>query len=70
MADLLVSEGYASVGYEYVNIDDCWLERYRGPDGKLLSDRRRFPNGIKALSDYVCIYLFLIIDNFTLPSSG
>ncbi|XP_064549117.1 alpha-N-acetylgalactosaminidase [Drosophila montana] len=53
MADLLVSEGYASVGYEYINIDDCWLERHRGPDGKLLSDHRRFPNGIKALSDYI-----------------
>ncbi|EDV99462.1 alpha-N-acetylgalactosaminidase [Drosophila grimshawi] len=53
MADLLVSEGYASVGYEYVNIDDCWLERHRAPDGKLLADHKRFPHGIKSLSDYI-----------------
>ncbi|KAL7740517.1 hypothetical protein ACLKA6_012290 [Drosophila palustris] len=53
MADLLVSEGYASAGYEYVNIDDCWLEKHRGPAGQLLSDHKRFPNGIKALSDYI-----------------
>lgn len=25
MADLLVQEGYADVGYEYVNVDDCWF---------------------------------------------
>ncbi|EDW12312.1 alpha-N-acetylgalactosaminidase [Drosophila mojavensis] len=53
MADLLVTEGYASVGYEYVNIDDCWLERRRDIDGKLLADHKRFPSGIKALSDYI-----------------
>lgn len=53
MADLLISEGYASVGYEYVNVDDCWLEKLRGPQQQLVADRSRFPSGIKALSDYV-----------------
>lgn len=26
MTDIVVADGYASVGYEYINIDDCWLE--------------------------------------------
>nr|XP_029729487.1 alpha-N-acetylgalactosaminidase-like [Aedes albopictus] len=53
MADLVVSEGYAALGYEYINVDDCWLEKSRGPRGELVADRRRFPSGMKALADYV-----------------
>ncbi|XP_017095580.2 alpha-N-acetylgalactosaminidase [Drosophila bipectinata] len=53
MTDIVVADGYASVGYEYINIDDCWLEKHRSHDGKLVADRKRFPSGMKALSDYV-----------------
>lgn len=53
MSDLVVSEGYAAVGYEYINVDDCWLEKNRGANNELVADRRRFPSGMKALSDYV-----------------
>ncbi|KAG5674338.1 hypothetical protein PVAND_004313 [Polypedilum vanderplanki] len=53
MADLVVSEGYAAVGYEYINVDDCWLEKNRGPRGELVADRKRFPSGMRALADYV-----------------
>lgn len=53
MADLVVSEGYAKVGYEYVNVDDCWLEKERNVHGQLVPDRQRFPRGMKSLSDYV-----------------
>lgn len=64
MADLLVSEGYADVGYEYVNVDDCWLEKTRNLHGDLVPDRKRFPRGMKSLSEYVresciCIYVKL-----------
>lgn len=52
-ADLLVSEGYAKLGYQYVIVDDCWLAKNRSADGKLQADSKRFPSGIKALSDYV-----------------
>jgi hypothetical protein len=52
-ADFLVSEGYADFGYKYVIVDDCWLATNRSNDGKLLADNKRFPSGIKALSDYV-----------------
>lgn len=52
-ADLIVSQGYRDVGYEYVIIDDCWMEMKRDSDGRLVADRKRFPSGIKALADYV-----------------
>lgn len=53
-ADMLVSEGYAKAGYEYVIIDDCWLEKERdNKTQKLVEDRERFPSGLKALADYI-----------------
>lgn len=52
MADIFVSEGYKDAGYEYIIIDDCWLEKTRGPRGELVADRERFPSGIRALADY------------------
>ncbi|CAD5114200.1 DgyrCDS3342 [Dimorphilus gyrociliatus] len=53
MADVLSTEGYSKVGYEYVNIDDCWLEKKRDDDGRLVADRKRFPRGIRFLADYM-----------------
>lgn len=62
MADLLVSEGYRDLGYEYVNIDDCWMAKERAANGSLIGDPERFPNGIKALADYVSSSLFVFCD--------
>uniref|UniRef100_T1JHV1 Alpha-galactosidase n=1 Tax=Strigamia maritima TaxID=126957 RepID=T1JHV1_STRMM len=53
MADRLVMDGYRDVGYEYVNVDDCWLSKKRDDRGRLQADPQRFPHGIKALSDYI-----------------
>lgn len=53
MSDLLISEGYAAAGYEYINVDDCWLEKERNIHGQLVPDRQRFPRGMKSLADYV-----------------
>ncbi|XP_069100942.1 alpha-N-acetylgalactosaminidase-like [Argopecten irradians] len=53
MADRLVADGYAALGYRYVNIDDCWLSRERDAQGRLQADPKRFPSGIKALADYM-----------------
>lgn len=63
MANLLISEGYADVGYEYVIIDDCWMEMERdNVTDRLVADQERFPNGIKSLANYVILLLdwFLI----------
>ncbi|XP_075168178.1 alpha-N-acetylgalactosaminidase isoform X2 [Haematobia irritans] len=52
--DLLVDEGYLAAGYEYVIIDDCWLEKERDNiTGKLVEDRLRFPSGLNALANYI-----------------
>jgi len=53
MADHLVSDGYRDAGYVQVNIDDCWSEKTRRPDGKLYANTTRFPSGIKGLADYM-----------------
>ncbi|KAK7086451.1 hypothetical protein SK128_004218 [Halocaridina rubra] len=53
MADLMVSEGYAAVGYNVVSLDDCWMASERDANGKLQPDPIRFPSGLKALSDYL-----------------
>jgi alpha-galactosidase len=52
-ADALVSSGLRDAGYTYVNIDDCWMARTRGPDGALRPDPKRFRDGIPALAEYV-----------------
>src|SRR5450830_514958 len=52
-ADALVASGLKDLGYEYVNIDDCWSTRERGEDGRLVPDPVKFPEGIAAVADYV-----------------
>jgi len=54
IADRFVSDGYKDAGYQYVNIDDCWLADTRDPvTGRLRPNADRFPNGMKALADYI-----------------
>ena len=52
-ADALVSAGLKDAGYTYVNLDDCWALPDRDASGNLVPDPVRFPNGIKAVADYV-----------------
>ena len=51
-ADAMVSSGMRSAGYQYVVIDDCW-QVSRDSKGIIVADSVRFPQGIKALADYV-----------------
>jgi alpha-galactosidase len=53
IADLFVEKGLKDAGYQYVNLDDCWALPSRDTNGKLVPDPVRFPNGIKAVADYV-----------------
>ncbi|XP_077988633.1 alpha-N-acetylgalactosaminidase-like [Glandiceps talaboti] len=50
--DHMVSDGFKDAGYEYVNMDDCWMSHVRDQSGSLYANTTRFPNGIKALVDY------------------
>src|SRR6185437_1997405 len=64
-ADAMKSSGLASVGYEYVNVDDFWYvcPGSQGPDvdqyGRWVTDTNKFPagpdgeNGIQVVADYV-----------------
>lgn len=53
-ADLFVKLGLKDAGYEYIVIDDGWMLMERDPETYLLvPDPEKFPNGIKAVSDYV-----------------
>lgn len=53
VADSFIDNGLAKAGYEYIVIDDCWSEKQRDKNGLLVPDANKFPNGIKAVSDYV-----------------
>ena len=49
--DKLNSSGLLEVGYNYINIDDCW-QSSRHKNGTIIPDPINFPNGIKLLVDY------------------
>ncbi len=61
-ADQMIETGMADYGYEYVNIDDCWMIKadsddpeiggdLRNKDGRLRTNRR-FPD-MKSMTDYI-----------------
>lgn len=52
-ADAMESTGLAALGFNYINLDDCWAEQNRDAKGNLVPNSSRFPSGIKALADYV-----------------
>ncbi len=61
-ADVMISSGMADVGYEYVNIDDCWMNAPKNNDpmrvGPLRDEKgniipnKHFPD-MKGLTDYI-----------------
>ena len=53
VADKMVESGLKDLGYSYLVIDDCWSLKERGRDGRLVPDPKKFPNGMKAVADYV-----------------
>jgi len=52
-ANKFISLGLKDLGYEYINIDDCWSTKSRDSSGKLVPDPQKWPNGIKAVSDQI-----------------
>lgn len=52
-ADIMVSSGLAAAGYNYIVLDDGWMTKERDANGDLVPDPAKFPNGMKALIDYV-----------------
>ena len=55
-ADQMIASGMADYGYQYVNIDDCWMKKrgeppYNGANGAVLPNTN-FPD-IKGMVDYI-----------------
>ncbi|MDX3243922.1 ricin-type beta-trefoil lectin domain protein [Streptomyces sp. ME18-1-4] len=51
--DALVSSGMAAAGYKYVNLDDGWWQGDRNADGTIAVDATLWPDGMKAVADYI-----------------
>ncbi|KAF2742342.1 glycoside hydrolase family 27 protein [Sporormia fimetaria CBS 119925] len=52
-ANKFIELGLKDIGYEYINIDDCWSTRSRNSSGFLVPDPSKWPNGIKAVADQI-----------------
>ena len=52
VADKIVELGLKDLGYQYVVIDDHW-QGGRDAKGHLLANLKKFPDGIKAVADYI-----------------
>ena len=53
-ADLMVSKGLKDAGYIYCNLDDGWSYKpWHDKQGNPLVDKKKFPNGLKAVGDYI-----------------
>ncbi len=52
ITDAMVSSGMQAAGFEYVNLDDCWMDG-RDASGNLQWNASKFPSGIPALANYV-----------------
>jgi alpha-galactosidase len=52
-ADALVATGLAALGYTYVNIDCGWSLPARSPNGTVVPDPGKFPDGIAGVAAYV-----------------
>eukprot|EP00039_Didymoeca_costata_P012313 m.176599 g.176599 ORF g.176599 m.176599 type:complete len:225 (+) comp15446_c0_seq6:40-714(+) len=49
----MVSNGLVDVGYNYINLDDCFIS-HRAPNTNILvPDPSTFPSGMRALADFI-----------------
>ena len=53
VATALQTSGMQAIGWNRVNLDDCWEDVARAADGSIQADPSRFPSGMKALTDWL-----------------
>jgi alpha-galactosidase len=53
IADAYLVYGLHEAGYQYIVVDDGWMEMERDDAGYLIPNREKFPNGLKSVIDYV-----------------
>lgn len=56
MAAAMKAAHLDELGYQYINVDDCWMSSVRDENGRLQGDLGTFPSGIKALVEAVNSY--------------
>jgi alpha-galactosidase len=50
----MIANGMRDLGYNYIELDDCWASTERDAQGRLMADSSRFPSGsLKPLADYL-----------------
>ena len=69
IAEIMASDGWKDVGYEYICIDDCWMAPERDSKGRLQADPKRFPGGSHRLADYVSVWVILFFIQVTISIS-
>ena len=52
-ADAMINLNLQAVGYNRVNIDDCWMSNQRTANGSLQWNTTLFPDGLPWLADYL-----------------
>ncbi|KAF9010268.1 glycoside hydrolase family 27 protein [Cyathus striatus] len=52
-AKLMKSLGLADVGYDHMNVDDCYAEKKRDWSGNIVANKERFPSGMNFLTDQI-----------------
>ena len=52
-ADAMMSKGLKDVGFDHINIDDGFFGGRNAATGELLIHKKRFPNGLKPLVEYI-----------------
>jgi alpha-galactosidase len=52
-ADAMVSTGMAAAGYQYIGVDNGWMQKVRDTSGNLQAVTSTFPSGISATINYV-----------------
>ncbi|MAX26034.1 MAG: alpha-galactosidase [Phycisphaeraceae bacterium] len=52
-AKAMVDRGLRDAGYQYVVIDDCWQDRKRDAQGRLVPCPKAFPDGIAKLAEQI-----------------
>jgi alpha-galactosidase len=52
-ADAIVSRGLKAAGYRYVWLDGGWWNGSRAADGTITVDPNQWPDGMKAVADYI-----------------
>jgi len=50
IAKFMAEKGYLEAGYEYINVDDGWLEKERNEKGRLVARKDKFPHGMGFLA--------------------